>query len=123
MKTTRTLLRTTRHKRIRARVRGTPTRPRLSVFRSARHLTVQLIDDEASTTLVGVTDAHLPAQKTSGSGTASAGVAQAFGLGQLIAVLAKERGITRAVFDRGGYAYHGTVKAVAEGARTRGLVF
>lgn len=111
-----------RHQRIRRRVRGTAVRPRLSVFRSARHLTVQLIDDAAGRTLVSVSDTHL-ADRTPRTPQRTPGVARGFAVGQLLARQATERGITKAVFDRGGYAYHGQVKAVAEGARQGGMEF
>lgn len=127
----RTVLRAVRRRRIRGRVRGTAIRPRLSVFRSARHVTVQLIDDTASATLLGVSDAHLPkergttrgAAESSDPGQRSRGVARAFALGKFIAEQASARGITAVVFDRGGYAYHGQVKAIADGARAGGLTF
>lgn len=113
-----------RHRRLRARLRGSADRPRLSVFRSARHLVVQLVDDAASRTLLGLTDASqgVSAQRPSASqGEKTAGVARAFALGKLLAERARAQGMTRAVFDRGGYAYHGQVKAVADGAREGGL--
>lgn len=112
--------RAVRRRRIRARVRGTPERPRLSVFRSARHVSVQLVDDTASRTLLGLSDIHVPR----GAGKEAAGtpgVVRAFSLGQLVAERARALGVSRVVFDRGGYAYHGQVKAVAEGARAGGL--
>lgn len=112
-----------RHRRLRARLRGTASRPRLSVFRSARHLVVQLIDDQASRTLLGLTDRHLASLKTTDTPRAmTRGVARAFALGQLLSERAREKGITAVVFDRGGFAYHGQVRAVAEGARAGGLV-
>ncbi len=103
-----------RHKRIRAKVRGTATRPRLSVFRSNRYISAQLIDDDAAATLLSATSQGL---KEKGAG----GRAQA--VGKSIAVKAKERGLTAAVFDRGGYRYAGAIKALADGARAGGLVF
>lgn len=109
-----------RRRRIRARLWGTAERPRLSVFRSHRHLTLQLVNDDVSRTLLGLTDDHLSlvqSQKVSPKG-----VERARALGKLLAERAKELGITRAVFDRGGYAYHGRVRAVVEGARDRGLI-
>jgi large subunit ribosomal protein L18 len=136
-----------RHRRIRMRVRGTAARPRLSVFRSARHMTAQLIDDAAGRTLVSVSDTQLPHSAPPPGGAShfaseatrdksrgrpkgaprtserTAGVARAFAVGQLLASKATERGITMVVFDRGGYAYHGQVKAVAEGARLGGVKF
>lgn len=114
-----------RHHRLRARVHGTAARPRLSVFRSAKHLSVQLIDDVRARTLLGLADGHLRAAGvTPSSGKdMSPGVARAFTLGKLLAERAREQGITTVVFDRGGYEYHGQVKAVADGAREGGLVF
>lgn len=104
------------------RVRGTAVRPRLSVFRSARHVTVQLIDDASGRTLVSVSDFQLP-KNTPRTGERTAGTARAFAVGELLAHQATERGITKIVFDRGGYAYHGQVRAVAEGARKGGVEF
>lgn len=109
-----------RRRRIRARLSGTAERPRLSVFRSHRRLTLQLVNDDASRTLLGLTDLHLPQVKS--QKTSQGGVERARALGRLLAERAKERGIARAVFDRGGYAYHGQVRAVVEGARAGGLI-
>lgn len=111
-----------RHQRIRMRVRGTAARPRLSVFRSARHLTVQLIDDEAGRTLVSVRDTQLPVS-TPRAPERTPSTARAFAVGQLLASQATEHGIRKVVFDRSGYAYHGRIKAVAEGARKGGMEF
>lgn len=109
-----------RHRRVRARVRGTAARPRLSVFRSNRHLVVQLIDDQAARTLVGVTDTHISSPRAVPEGL-TPGLARAYALGTLVAKQAQEQGLQSAVFDRGGYRYHGQVRAVAEGARAGGL--
>ena len=100
-------------RRIRAKVSGTPARPRLSVFRSNKHIYAQLIDDLAGTTLASAS--------TRESGESGIGVEAAKSVGQRIAERAKEAGVDRAVFDRGGYRYHGNVKALAEGARDGGL--
>lgn len=100
-----------RHKRIRARVRGTAARPRASVFRSAKRVTVQLIDDTSGQTLVAVQSVPAKGTKTE----------QASVVGQAIAKQALAAGIKQVVFDRGGYKYHGRVKAVAEGMRQSGL--
>ena len=105
--------RTKRKKRIRKKMSGTPERPRLVVFRSVKHIYAQIVDDNAQRTLATVTDNDLTGTKTSKS-TA---------VGKLIAEKAKAAGITRVVFDRGGYRYHGRVKAVADGAREGGLEF
>ena len=100
-------------RRIRSKVSGTPERPRLSVFRSNKHIYAQLIDDLAGTTLA--------AASTREGGAEGAGVDASKAVGQRIAERAKEAGVDRAVFDRGGYRYHGNVKALAEGARAAGL--
>ena len=109
-----------RHLRIRQRVVGTPERPRLAVYRSLNHIYAQLIDDTAGRTLVAV-DSRSPdfQQKLKGGGNVSAAKI----VGELIAQRAKAGGITAVVFDRGGYQYHGRVKALAEAARTAGLAF
>lgn len=109
-----------RHARVRAKVKGTAERPRLSVFRSNKHLFVQIIDDEKGHTLVSVSDL----KKTKiGTKTKFLKIKVAEKIGQEIAKKALEKGIKQVVFDRGGYAYHGRVKAVAEGARKGGLEF
>ena len=100
-------------RRIRAKISGTPERPRLSVFRSNKHIYAQLIDDMA-----GITLASASTQEGDLSGS---GVDASKAVGQRIAERAKEAGVDRAVFDRGGYRYHGNVKALAEGAREGGL--
>ena len=106
-----------RHLRVRKRVQGTSGRPRLVVFRSSKHIYAQVVDDERGVTLVGASD------RTEGIAIDGKGkTAKSFALGQLIASKAKAKGIEKVVFDRGGYQYHGRVKAVAEGARKGGLV-
>jgi large subunit ribosomal protein L18 len=106
-----------RHLRVRKRVRGTAARPRLVVFRSSKHIYAQVVDDDRGVTLVGASD------RTEGIAVDGNGkTAKSFALGRLIAAKAKEKGIAQVVFDRGGYQYHGRVKAVAEGARKGGLV-
>jgi large subunit ribosomal protein L18 len=109
-----------RHARVRAKVSGTPARPRLNVFRSLSNIYAQLIDDQAGATLVSASsiDTELKAA-LDGKKKAE----QAKLVGQAIAARAKAKGITQAVFDRGGYQYHGRVKALAEGAREGGLEF
>ena len=110
-----------RHLRLRQTVRGTPERPRLSVFRSQKQMYVQIIDDTHSHTLAALSTrsaAVAPALPKNGANVAAAKV-----LGEQVAKLAKERGILKVVFDRGGYKYHGRVKAVADGARQGGLSF
>ena len=107
-----------RHLRVRQRVIGTPERPRLVVFRSLKHIYAQLVDDTKGTALFGVSDT------SEGIATAGAGkVGKATAVGQLIAARAKAAGITKVMFDRAGYQYHGRVAAVAEGARKGGLEF
>ena len=105
-----------RHLRVRKRVRGTAARPRLVVFRSSKHIYAQVVDDDRGVTLVGASDSSEGIQ-IEGSGK----TAKSLALGQLIAARAKEKGIAAVVFDRGGYQYHGRVKAVADGARKGGL--
>ncbi len=100
-------------RRIRSKISGTSERPRLSVFRSNKHIYAQLIDDMAGVTLA--------AANTVEEGASGSGVDASKAVGQRIAERAKEAGVERAVFDRGGYRYHGNVKAVAEGARDGGL--
>jgi len=107
-----------RHLRVRKKISGTGERPRLVVFRSLKHTYAQLVDDERGHTLVGVSDLCIDSP-TEGAGK----VGVAFSVGKSIATSAKELGITRAVFDRAGYLYHGRVKAVADGAREGGLEF
>ena len=105
-----------RHLRVRRKVKGSGERPRLVVFRSSKHIYAQVVDDTRGVTLVGAADSSEGIQ-ADGKGK----TAKSFALGRLIAVKAKEKGITKVVFDRGGYQYHGRVKAVAEGARKGGL--
>lgn len=111
-----------RHLRVRAGVFGTALRPRLSVFRSNRHIVAQLIDDEAGKTLVGVSSLKLKGVK-SFSKEPFAKIKQGEQVGTLLADQAKAKKIVKVVFDRGGYRYTGRVKAVADGARAGGLEF
>ncbi len=108
--------RITIHKRIRARVTGMAQRPRLCVFRSNQHIYAQLIDDEKGSTLCAVSDAHIKKGKHTKSELAKM-------VGMEIAKKAKESGIDKVVFDRGGFRYHGRVRHVADGAREGGLAF
>jgi large subunit ribosomal protein L18 len=109
--------------RIRKRMRGTPERPRLSVFRSVSHIYVQVIDDMAGTTLAAASSVD-PAVKAQMSGEVRAGNRKGAELvGRTIAERLKEKGITRVVFDRNGFLYHGRVRAVADAARAAGLEF
>jgi large subunit ribosomal protein L18 len=108
-----------RQARVRRRVRGTDQRPRLSVFRSGRHIYAQVITDQQGHTLLAVSTL-IPALRTQGK---TATVDAAKQVGALVAQRCLERGITRVVFDRNGFLYHGRVRAVAEGAREGGLEF
>lgn len=105
-----------RHRRIRSRLSGTNTRPRLAVFRSHKHIVAQLIDDAAGHTLLFVSDRDLQGKAKKPKDVASA-------VGELFAQRAKAAGITEALFDRGGFSYHGRIRAFAEGARKAGLTF
>lgn len=109
-----------RHKRVRAKIIGTNLRPRLCVFRSSSHIHVQLIDDENGKTILSMSDIGMKAKKTE---KADGKIGLAHEVGKLVAKEAGEKKITEVVFDRGGYQYHGRVKAVAEGAREGGLKF
>ncbi|MBI3962484.1 MAG: 50S ribosomal protein L18 [Deinococcus sp.] len=103
-----------RHLRLRRKIRGTLKRPRLAVFRSIRHIYAQIIDDSASRTLVAASSHGLEKAKRR---------EQAALVGKVLAEKAQAAGITAVVFDRGGYRYHGRVKALAEAARASGLRF
>lgn len=109
-----------RHLRARKKIVGTPERPRLSVYRSLRHMYAQVIDDQAGVTLVAASTLEPQLRNTLPS---TGNVEAAREVGRLIGQRAREKGITRVVFDRGGNKYHGRVKAVAEGAREAGLEF
>ena len=107
-----------RHLRVRKKVQGTPERPRLVVFRSSKHIYAQVVDDSRGVTLLGASD------RSEGIAVEGGGkVAKSTALGKLVAEKAKAQGITRVVFDRGGFQYHGRIKAVADGARNGGLEF
>jgi large subunit ribosomal protein L18 len=103
-----------RHVRVRRKIVGTAERPRLAVYRSNRHIYVQLIDDDAARTLASASDREVKA-----GGDGKTDVAKA--VGELIAERARASGVERAVFDRGGRLFHGRVAALAEGAREKGL--
>jgi large subunit ribosomal protein L18 len=105
------------HVRIRRKLRGTSERPRLAVFRSVAHIYAQVIDDSKGETLVSASTVDKGAKTNGGN------VAAAKTVGKAIAEKAKEKGITKVVFDRGGYIYHGRVKALADAARAAGLEF
>ncbi|MGQ0641604.1 MAG: 50S ribosomal protein L18 [Gemmatimonadaceae bacterium] len=102
-----------RHLRVRKRVNGTPERLRLVVFRSLKHIYAQLVDDVANRTLASVSDSDLTGKKAE----------RATAVGKRIAEKAKSAGVSKVVFDRAGYRYHGRVKALADGARQGGLEF
>lgn len=108
------------HRRVRQRVRGTPERPRLSVFRSDKHLYAQIVDDSRGQTLVSASslDKQVRAQLRYGGNVAAAKV-----VGKVLGERARQAGITRVVFDRGGYRYHGRVQTLATAAREAGLQF
>lgn len=108
-----------RRYRIRKRVSGESQRPRLSVYRSSKHIYAQLIDDLAGRTLAAASSRDDLAGKVEGSGKTAVSNA----VGKLLAERAKAAGVTRVAFDRGGYLYHGRVKALADGARAGGLEF
>jgi large subunit ribosomal protein L18 len=109
-----------RRRRVRRRIRGTPERPRLAVFRSLRHISAQLIDDISGRTLAsaGTNTKALADQVNSGGNCKAAEV-----VGQILAERARMKGIKRVCFDRGGRRYHGRIKALAEAARKTGLEF
>jgi large subunit ribosomal protein L18 len=105
---------------VRVKVRGTPDRPRLAIFRSLNHIYAQIIDDSAGHTLVSATDLEsgIAAGRNGGNKSATAAL-----VGLAVAKKAMDKGITKVVFDRGGFRYHGRLKALAEAARKGGLVF
>ncbi|MGA2345118.1 MAG: 50S ribosomal protein L18 [Candidatus Sulfotelmatobacter sp.] len=107
------------HDRIRKKMQGTAERPRLNVYRSLNHIYVQVIDDLHGKTLVSASTAEGKKENRSTGGN----VASAKAVGKTIAERAKAKGVTKVVFDRGGYLYHGRVKAVADAAREAGLQF
>jgi large subunit ribosomal protein L18 len=109
--------------RLRKRVHGTAERPRLAVFRSVTHIYAQVIDDLASQTIAAASSTEAALKATFTGDIRGGNKAGAEALGKVIAERLKEKGITRVVFDRGGYLYHGRVRAVAEAARAAGLEF
>jgi large subunit ribosomal protein L18 len=102
-----------RHLRVRKRLAGTSERPRLVVYRSLKHISAQLVDDQVRRTLMTITDAGIAGTKS----------ARATEVGKRIAARAKDAGVSKVVFDRAGFRYHGRVKALADGAREGGLEF
>lgn len=113
-------MRKKRHLRVRKKVNGTAERPRLNVYRSLKHIYAQLIDDKSGCTLVSASTLDLDLR---GILTASGNKEAARQVGELLAKRAQEKDIVAVVFDRGGYLYHGRVRALAEGARSQGLKF
>jgi len=111
-------LRRRRHARVRRRVKGTGERPRLSVYRSLKHISAQLIDDTSGRTLAAASSVESVLRDAGG-----ANIEGARAVGGLVATRAKDAGITTVVFDRGGFAYHGRVAALADAARAEGLEF
>jgi large subunit ribosomal protein L18 len=109
--------------RLRKRVAGTAERPRLAVFRSVSHIYAQVIDDAHGVTLVSASSVEPTVKAKLPAGTSGGNIAGAKAIGALVAERLKEKGITRVVFDRGGFLYHGRVKAVADAAREAGLDF
>lgn len=122
MKKSRRLQRHRRHLRVRKKVRGSAERPRLMVFRSHKNIEGQLVDDDAGHTLLGLSTLAEELRDFEAEGD-NPRVERAHAAGKLLAERAKEQGITTIVFYRGGYKYHGRVKAFAEGAREGGLEF
>jgi large subunit ribosomal protein L18 len=122
LKKSRLLQRQRRHLRIRNKVRGTADRPRLVVYRSLKNIEGQLVDDEQGRTLLGMSTLAAGVRDFKAEG-AHRRVEHAFVAGKALAEAAKAQGIQAVVFDRGGYKYHGRVKAFAEGAREGGLQF
>jgi large subunit ribosomal protein L18 len=117
-KTSKNEIRERVHVRIRKKLRGTTERPRLTVFRSTAHIYAQVIDDTKGVTLVAASSTEKAAEKKTGGNLAAAKE-----IGKRVAERAKENGINKVVFDRGGYIYHGRVKALADAAREAGLEF
>lgn len=115
--TTRNEKRVSKHARVRKKIKGTPDRPRLSVFRSLKYIYAQIIDDSTGVTLAAASSLTIPDIKSGDS------VPVAKKVGMMLADEAKKKNILSVVFDRGGYLYHGRIRALAEGAREGGLQF
>ncbi len=111
------------HKRIRKKVLGTAERPRLNVYRSVNHIYAQVIDDAEGVTLVSASSLEAGKAKDGKAHLRGGNLAAAKQVGKLVAERAKEKGVSQVVFDRGGYIYHGRVKALADAAREAGLKF
>jgi large subunit ribosomal protein L18 len=110
-----------RHRRVRAKISGTGQRPRLNIFRSSAHIYAQVIDDTRSHTIVAASDLEEVVRERAGEGATKSARAKA--VGEVIAERARDAGVDAVLFDRGGFLYHGRVKAVADGAREGGLKF
>lgn len=106
-----------RHRRVRKKVQGTATRPRLAVFRSNKHISAQVIDDSTGRTLASASSLEADLRSSGGN------IEGAKKVGELLAGRAKDAGVTQVVFDRGGFRYHGRVASLADAARTSGLEF
>lgn len=117
MKPTKNQKRITRHARVRAKIKGTKEIPRVSIFKSNRHLFIQFIDDSVGKTILS-NIIKPPAKGAKGNKTEIAGL-----MGEMLSQKAKEAGISKVVFDRGGFKYHGRIKALAESLRKGGLKF
>ncbi|HZQ90618.1 MAG TPA: 50S ribosomal protein L18 [Terriglobales bacterium] len=123
-KESKNVVRTRVHERIRRRMLGTAERPRLNVYRSLNHIYAQVIDDMRGVTLVSASTNEKKEGRAKGERKATGGnVAAARAIGKLIAERAKAKGVEKVVFDRGGYLYHGRIKALADAAREAGLKF
>lgn len=122
LKKSRALQRKRRHYRVRNKVQGTAERPRLVVFRSLKNIEGQIVDDDARSTLVGLSTLAADVKAFEAEGP-NVRTEKAYAAGKLLAEKAKAQGIDSVVFDRGGYRYHGRVKAFADGAREGGLEF
>jgi len=116
-----------RQRRVRATIRGTAAKPRLSVFRSAAHIYAQLIDDASGKTLAAASDLTIAKSERDalkkGDGERKAKVSVAFAVGKQVAEAGKKAGVTTVVFDRNGFSYTGRIAALADGAREAGLIF
>ncbi len=111
------------HDRIRKKIRGTAERPRLAVFRSGGHIYAQVVDDDQARTLCAASSLDASLRRDKAKSKTGGNVASAKAVGALIAARAKDKGIGAVVFDRGGFQYHGRIKALADAAREAGLTF
>ncbi len=123
IKTSKNATREKIHTRIRKKIAGTTERPRLNIFRSVNHIYAQVIDDSKHATVVSASSLEFGKEKDGKTHVTGGNVASAKQVGKTIAERAKAKGIDKVVFDRGGYLYHGRIKALAEAAREAGLQF